>query len=177
MKNGERILLGNLKTFKVLPILFLLLGVFANSVMAETCLCGEACSHDFQNNAKKKISRYHQVIIASHLAQIVPVDPLAAYRLIYGWRSTGITTDRGPYIEICGYDGSPFCLAGPMMLGPHGWQREDIPFAVPEDCHAVRVRLRRLPSRRFDSKISGTLWLDDFGLEKKEAGNHVKRAD
>jgi hypothetical protein len=37
---------------------------------------------------------------------------------------------------------------------------------VPEDCHAVVVRLRRRPSHRFDNKIAGILWLDDFELEK-----------
>ena len=46
----------NLKTFKVLLVLFLLLGIFANSVMAEICFCGEACSHDFKNNVKKKVN-------------------------------------------------------------------------------------------------------------------------
>jgi hypothetical protein len=51
----------------VLPILFLLLGVFANSVMAETCLCGQACSHDFQNNAKKKANfPFHNHCAGTH---------------------------------------------------------------------------------------------------------------
>jgi hypothetical protein len=50
----------------VLPILFLVLGVFANSVMAETCLCGEACSHDFQNNAKKKAFPFHNHCAGTH---------------------------------------------------------------------------------------------------------------
>jgi len=59
--------LGNLKTFKVLPVLFLLLGIFANSVMAETCFCGEACSHDFQNNAKKKVNfPFHNHCAGTH---------------------------------------------------------------------------------------------------------------
>jgi hypothetical protein len=38
----------------------------------------------------------------------------------------------------------------------------------------VVVRLRRLKSRRFDSKIAGTLWLDDFKLEKIVQGSKLK---
>jgi hypothetical protein len=53
-----------------------------------------------------------------------------------------------------------------MMLGTHDWETQSIEFAVPEDCHSMVVRLSRRPSRRFDSKIAGRLWLDDFGLEK-----------
>jgi len=39
-------------------------------------------------------------------------------------------------------------------------------FTVPEDCHAVVIRLHRRPSNRFDNKIAGMLWLDDFKLDK-----------
>ena len=53
-----------------------------------------------------------------------------------------------------------------MINGTHDWGTEMIEFSPPEGCEAVVVRLRRKPSRRFDSKISGTVWLDDFRLEK-----------
>jgi len=53
-----------------------------------------------------------------------------------------------------------------MMLGTHDWREQNIEFTVPEDCRAVVVRLRRQPSHRFDNKIAGVLWLDDFRLEK-----------
>ena len=35
-----------------------------------------------------------------------------------------------------------------------------------EDSRAAVVRIRRRPSDRFDNKISGTVWLDDFRLER-----------
>jgi hypothetical protein len=53
-----------------------------------------------------------------------------------------------------------------MLLGSAGWREEALGLIPPEGCHAVMVRLRRLPSRRFDSQIAGTLWLDDFVLEE-----------
>ena len=57
----------NLRTFRVLPVLILLFGIFTNSVMAETCFCGEACSHDFKNNVKKKIKfPFHNHFVGTH---------------------------------------------------------------------------------------------------------------
>ena len=102
----------------------------------------------------------------SHLYQVVPVDPLTPYRLTYYWRSRDLTTDQGPFVDVYGYDCKGYFANGPMMLGTHGWQKQAIEFTAPEDCHAVVVRLYRRPSHRFDSKIGGRLWLDDFRLEK-----------
>jgi len=101
-----------------------------------------------------------------HLYQIVPVDPLTPYRLTYHWRSRDLTTDQGPFVDVYGYDCKGYYANGPMMLGTHGWQKQDIEFTAPEECQAVVVRLHRRPSHRFDSKIAGRLWLDDFRLEK-----------
>jgi tetratricopeptide (TPR) repeat protein len=101
-----------------------------------------------------------------HLYQIVPVDSLTPYRLTYHWRSKDLTTDQGPFVDVYGYDRKGIYFKGPMMLGTHDWQEQAVDFFVPENCHAVVIRLRRLPSKRFDSKIAGTLWLDDFRLEK-----------
>jgi hypothetical protein len=104
-----------------------------------------------------------------HLYQIVPVDPKAQYLLTYKWRSRDLTTDQGPFVDIYGYDCDGLYAKGPMMLGTHGWQKQDIEFTAPEGCHAVVVHLHRSPSKRFDSKIAGRLWLDDFKLETRKA--------
>jgi hypothetical protein len=112
-----------------------------------------------------------------HLYQIVPVVPLQSYRLSYGWKSKRITTDQGPFVDIYGYDQRGFYQKGPMLTGTNLWHTETIEFTPPEDCHAVVVRLRRLPSRRFDSKIAGTLWLDDFKLEELKAESSKLSAD
>jgi len=36
------------RIFKTLLVIFIILGIFANGVMAEACFCGEACSHGLQ---------------------------------------------------------------------------------------------------------------------------------
>jgi hypothetical protein len=101
-----------------------------------------------------------------HLYQIVPVKPLQPYRLSYRWKSKWITTDQGLFVQIYGYDQRGFHRRGPMITGTNLWHTEMIEFTPPEGCNAVVVRLRRNRSHRFDSKIAGTLWLDDFKLEK-----------
>jgi len=108
-----------------------------------------------------------------HLYQIVLVDPMTPYRLTYHWRSRDLTTDQGPFVDIYGYDCKGFYAKGAMMLGTHGWQKQAVEFTTPKDCHAVVVRLYRRPSYRFDSKIAGRLWLDDFRLEKDQS---IKKA-
>ena len=108
-----------------------------------------------------------------HLYQIVAVDPLQPYRLSYGWKSKWITTDQGPFVEVYGYDQKGLYHKGPMITGTNLWRTETLEFTPPEECHAVVVRLRRLKSHRFDSKIAGTLWLDDFNLEKVQTGKPI----
>jgi len=53
---GKRILLGNQKIFRILLVLFLILCIFASSVTAKACFCGEACLNSLQNTAKTRSS-------------------------------------------------------------------------------------------------------------------------
>ena len=101
-----------------------------------------------------------------HFYQIFTADSLATYRLSYAWKSQGITTDEGPFIEIIGYDKEGLYAAGPKITGTQPWREVSLEFDMPAGCRAGIVRLRRQPSHRFDSKIRGTVWLDDFQLEK-----------
>jgi hypothetical protein len=106
-----------------------------------------------------------QNISFQNVYQIVPVTPLTRLRLNYAWKSDGITTDQGPYIEIIGYDQKGLSQSGPMITGTHEWLEESIEFQPPAGCRAVVVQVQRRPSRRFDSKIKGSLWLDNFSIE------------
>jgi hypothetical protein len=100
-----------------------------------------------------------------HLGQIVHLQPGRLHRLRYARHYRGITSDQGPFIEIIGYDCQGLHAQGPMMLGASGWTVETLVFDPPPDCHSAIVRLRRVPSRRFDNLLAGTVWLDDFALE------------
>jgi hypothetical protein len=112
-----------------------------------------------------------QNISFQNIYQIVPVIPLERLRLSYAWKSDGITTDQGPFIEIVGYDQNGFSQSGPTITGTHAWREEAIEFQVPAGCRAVVVRVRRRSSHRFDSKIKGSFWLDNFRLEILDNAN------
>ena len=45
-------LIGNPKTFKLLILLFLAMGIFTSCLITEICFCGEACSHSLLNKIK-----------------------------------------------------------------------------------------------------------------------------
>jgi hypothetical protein len=99
-----------------------------------------------------------------HIYQIVPVRPERAYQLTYWWKSKSITTDQGPFVEIYSYDVRGLYKKGPMAVGSRDWEQVDVAFTAPADCHAVVMRLRRIASLRFDNKIQGILWVDDFAM-------------
>ena len=97
-----------------------------------------------------------------HFFQILPAYPGKKYRLTLDLKSRQLTTDQRPFFEIYGYECEGIYVRGPMLPESADWHEAAIEFDVPEACEAVVVRLRRLPSKRFDSKISGMLWMDNF---------------
>ncbi len=107
-----------------------------------------------------------------HLYQIFPVEPGASYTLAFEWRSQGLSTDQRPFMEVFGYDCKGLYAKSGMVPKDTDWQTVEIAFTVPAGCEAAQVRLRRLPSKRFDSKIEGRLWLDNFHLNKLGSGLH-----
>ena len=57
-----RIVFKKLRIFKTFLLILLILGVFANAVMAEACFCGRACSHSLQDKTKtsKRLPFHHR---------------------------------------------------------------------------------------------------------------------
>jgi tetratricopeptide (TPR) repeat protein len=104
----------------------------------------------------------------SHAYQFVPVSPGAAYRLSFWWKAHRLSSDKGVFVEVFGKDCREFHAKGPMILGTEDWRQVDVEFQAPEDCRTAVVRFRREESMRFDNKINGALWLDDFVLQNLE---------
>ena len=101
-----------------------------------------------------------------HVYQIIAAEPMEGFRLSYSWKGRDITTDQGLFVEVSSYDTKGLYKAGPMMTGSTDWRQEVIDFALPEDSKAAILRIRRHQSDRFDNKISGTIWLDNFQIER-----------
>jgi hypothetical protein len=105
-----------------------------------------------------------------HLSQIVPVLPGKNYNIAFWWRSKDLTTDQRPFIEIRGLDcNDKSYWKSDMVASNTDWTQQKLFVSIPESCFAVTVTLRRHPSQRFDSKISGILWLDHFQMEVLES--------
>jgi len=100
------------------------------------------------------------------LRQAVIADGGGRYSLSYAARSKEVTTDQGPFLEVSA-DGGAVLFRGPMMLESSEWQRyEGEPFDLPLGVELMELRLRRIQSRRIDSKIRGHIWLDDLVLRR-----------
>ena len=62
-----RIFLVKLRIFKTLLVIFIIMGIFANGVMAEVCFCGEACSHGLQGKTTTSTgSPFHHRCSGTH---------------------------------------------------------------------------------------------------------------
>ncbi len=50
----EKNLLRNVKIFRLFFVQFLIMGLFANSLLPQACFCGEACRHGLQGTANDR---------------------------------------------------------------------------------------------------------------------------
>jgi tetratricopeptide (TPR) repeat protein len=89
------------------------------------------------------------------LAHWLPVTKGRRYRLTFWMKTEGITTNEGMFVEVDGQ-------ASEKQLGTTYWQQFTIPFTATSDL--VTLRLRRVPSKKFDNLLKGKVWVDDFQL-------------
>ncbi|MCW5202291.1 hypothetical protein VU12_05075 [Desulfobulbus sp. US4] len=97
--------------------------------------------------------------------QTIPLPSGQNFILKGEMRSKGLTTDQRPFIEIVGRDCS-LQSATEMVEPDKDWTPFSLSFTVPDDCRqGVEIRLRRLPSKKIDSLISGDLWVTNLSLQ------------
>ena len=102
--------------------------------------------------------------------QFVLVKPDTTYQFRAFMKTSGITTDSGPRIEIRdSYDPRNLYVSTQNLVGSTpGWILVSQDFRTGSKTHLISVVLRRYPSQKFDNLISGKVWLDDVTLT--EAG-------
>jgi len=101
----------------------------------------------------------------SHLSQVIPLTGPGEYRLQYHLKTENLTTDQRPYFTIESFPGSPeTILHTEVFPGTSEWGECSFPFRVHAGTKAVKLSLRRSPSKKFDSQIQGSLWLDDIAV-------------
>jgi tetratricopeptide (TPR) repeat protein len=87
------------------------------------------------------------------------VEPGKSYNLTFWMKTEGISTNEGMFVEVAGCQA---CTPSPKQTGTTYWQQFRIPFTAAMDM--VTVRLRRVPTDKFDNLLKGKVWLDGFDL-------------
>lgn len=124
-------------------------------------------------NKKHEGSRSLQILFTgfagvevSNLYQIVAVESPARYRLSFWLRTENLKSAGPPTIDILNANDDKIIASGkPFPVGTNEWQEIQIEFATPENAEAVNIRTARVYCGNA-CPIVGTIWLDDFKLEK-----------
>ena len=105
-----------------------------------------------------------------NLFQYVPVQPESRYRFSAYVRTEEISTDSGIRFEILDpRHPSQVQLVTPNVTGTNPWTLVLADIATGPDTSLLKISLRRIPSWKFDNKLSGTVWIDDVALTPTEA--------
>ena len=100
-----------------------------------------------------------------HLVQYVPVRPRNRYRFAGFLRTEGISTDSGIRFRI--FDPkrrAALDILTPGLVGSEPWVLQEAEITTGSETRLLAIALRRLPSRKFDNKLRGTVWVDDVSL-------------
>ena len=122
-----------------------------------------AVAHDGKRSLRVRFLANDNVNYAN-VQQLVIVPP-GLYELQAWVRSSGITTNEGPRLEI--FDPtSPARLDSRTepVLGSHDWTLVTQHITVSAATPMVAIRVIRTPTAKFDSRIAGTLWIDSVRL-------------
>ncbi|MHB8413062.1 MAG: carbohydrate binding domain-containing protein [Candidatus Acidiferrales bacterium] len=106
----------------------------------------------------------------AHVQQIEPAQPNTVYDFQAYVRTQDISTDSGMHFEIFDPERqSQVYVLTPNMLGSTPWTPVRAKVTTSPQTHFLEVRLHRFPSRFFDNKINGTIWVDDVTLTPRPA--------
>jgi len=98
-------------------------------------------------------------------AQYVAVEPGRSYHFRALMRTDLITTESGMRFSIVDPNhGGAVATGTDNFTGSHDWTAVETDLVTPPETHFLLVRLRRNPSRLFDSKLAGTAWIADVTL-------------
>jgi len=106
----------------------------------------------------------------AHVQQIEPAQPNATYDFQAYVRTESISTDSGLHFELFDpqHERDVYVLT-PNIVGTTPWTALRAKVTTSPNTHFLEIRLHRFPSRLFDNKISGAIWIDDVTLVKETA--------
>ena len=78
--NMEKNLLRNKKVFRLFFVQFLIIGLFANSLLPQACFCGEACLHGLQGTVKARPNFLFHVRCSGTQCQSCNLEDVKAFK-------------------------------------------------------------------------------------------------
>ena len=106
----------------------------------------------------------------AHVQQIEPAQPNTVYDFQAYVRTQDISTDSGMHFEIFDPERqAQIYVLTPNLLGSTPWTAVRAKVTTSSQTHFLELRLHRFPSRFFDNKINGTIWVDDVTLTPRPA--------
>jgi tetratricopeptide (TPR) repeat protein len=98
-------------------------------------------------------------------AQYVPVQPGQNYHLHVYMRTEAISTESGMRFLVTDPNhANALNVTTTDFTESHPWTAAETDFSTGPDTHFVRVQLFRSPSRLFENKLEGTVWIADVAL-------------
>jgi tetratricopeptide (TPR) repeat protein len=105
-------------------------------------------------------------------AQFVPVKPGQRYHFHAYMRTEGITTESGMRFNITDPNhGDALSVQSDNFTGSHPWTPVEADFETGPSTHFILVQLFRAPSKLFENKIEGTVWIADLAVTPLSGSN------
>lgn len=100
-----------------------------------------------------------------NVTQLVAAQPSGRYSVSFMLRTENLRTAGEPLIEIADANSDAvIARTQKFPLGSNEWQKITVEFVVPPACDGITIRTARLPCET--CTISGTVWYDDFKIER-----------
>jgi hypothetical protein len=117
----------------------------------------------------------------AHVLQYVPVTPNTSYKFSAYMRAQGITTDSGPrfvlqeafdpatLVDVSSEAANPirFSISTENLTNTSDWSPHHLEFKTTGNTRLLIVKVARPPSRKFDNKLAGTVWIARVSLLPK----------
>jgi hypothetical protein len=101
-----------------------------------------------------------------NVIQTIALEPETGYRLKFWARTDGLRSAGMPLVEIVNANTDVgIARSSPFTTGTADWLEVTIEFATPRGCNGMVIRTVRSYCGE-DCPLMGTLWYDDFRLEK-----------
>lgn len=106
---------------------------------------------------------------SKHLVtQLVLVEPNARYRLSFVARTRDLTSGGLPFVAVfdAGDDAQALARSKTLTGGTSNWQHYAVEFKTASGTPAIVIALRRQYCADANCPIFGSVWVDDFSLER-----------